>query len=117
MDSTRDELVAALDAALTRKNIAVAQASAEHDVYILEAQEKLNAFDANAGVDEAVEEAVESSDEDEVSEDLEVVEEVEVEAVEEEVVEVEGESVDAPTAEEEEILRRAAEIEARYQRQ
>lgn len=104
---TREELVEAVEKARNAKNVAVAEVSAAHSSLIEEAERALISFDESAVTDEEVEAVVEAGGD---------VEEV-VEEVTEEVTEVIAEDDEnSPTAEEEEILRRAAEIEAKYQR-
>lgn len=102
---TREELVAALDGARTARDVELAEVTARHQAVIDAAEQAVVDFDNNVNVEEEVEAEV-------VGEGVEA--EVEdVEEVEEELPEDDEES---PTAEEEEILRRAAEIEAKYQR-
>lgn len=118
---TREELVENAEKAKTARDVALAEISEAHRVLIEAADEALAQFDANANVEETVEEAVaEVEVEGEVIADEVVEAEVEAGAenpveVKEDVPSEELEDESAPTAEEEEILRKAAEIEAKYQ--
>jgi len=104
---TREELVEAVEKAKTAKNIALAEVTAAHDALIAETEANLRVFDESLVTNEEVA-AVVDGVESVVS--VEAATEPTVSVVEAEVV------AEGPTAEEEEILRRAAQIEAKYQK-
>lgn len=118
MTKTREELVAALEGARTARDVELAEVSERHNVIIKNAEQAVVDFDNNAGVEEEVEElvaseediTVDASDTEEVEEPTDLPSEQEKEVVDD------TEDVTSPTAEEEEILRRAAAIEAKYQK-
>lgn len=101
---TREELVEALERARTAKNIALAEVTAAHEALVAEAEKALADYDASTVTEAEVEAVVE-----ETTPEATLVEEAPVESTE-------TEDTVSPTAEEEEILRRAAEIEAKYQK-
>lgn len=129
---TREELYEAVEKAKGAKNVALAEVTATHDALIAEAEAKLREFDESQVTEAEVEAVVEGEnpeaevpafleESEALPEDVVVSDEVAVEVTEEvpseePVEEVEEEDLNSPTAEEEEILRRAAEIEAKYQK-
>lgn len=121
---TREQLIENVEKAKTSRDVALAEVAEANRTIIEAAEEALAQFDANADVADEVEEVVAETEVEgevvEVTADEEVAAEV-AEGVEEPVEEtspseevIAEDDEDSPTAEEEEVLRKAAEIEAKY---